>query len=206
MEFRARNGRFAGARLNCEFVPCLPANVVGDYLADPRQSPHFLVWNDRAASIDPLTNQLEWCPVQAVRIGPPVYPQLNAEGEVWIGIKQWDGQQRELQIAYSGLPRHGGRTVLIVCFRCAIPRRAVYGSLGRLSRSADWVCRKCAGLTYASEGGAQIFRSQHKISHALSGSRVFPKPQMWWPIVFTSLHRALEFNLIHGSSCELTHC
>lgn len=38
-----RSGCFWGYRVNCEYVPCLPARVVADCLVDPRQIPYLLI-------------------------------------------------------------------------------------------------------------------------------------------------------------------
>ena len=43
---RGWGGRYVGARVNCERIPCLPAAVVAWVLNDPRQVPKLLVWKD----------------------------------------------------------------------------------------------------------------------------------------------------------------
>jgi hypothetical protein len=53
----------------------------------------------------------------------------------------------------------GGRMLLLRCWRCQRPCRALYGfkvgNDGRFYKAvmADWECRRCAELRYSSEGG-----------------------------------------------------
>ena len=43
---KRRDGRFFGRRVNCEYVPLLPAWAVGLFMDDPRKTPYLLVWRD----------------------------------------------------------------------------------------------------------------------------------------------------------------
>ena len=94
------------------------------------------------------------------------------------------------------LPRHGGATVLLLCNRCERPRRALYGSEAIKHASymlrADWLCRRCANLSYASEGGALVYRSRWGVTRLLSGLRLDSRPPCWEPLVFTSPLNAVE--------------
>src|SRR5438445_7082622 len=38
------SGRFYGRRVNCEYVPALPARIVQIFLEDRRKIPYLLVW------------------------------------------------------------------------------------------------------------------------------------------------------------------
>lgn len=201
-------GRFRGIRRNCEFVPCLPARIVARYLADPRNVPYLLVWNARKLPIELTNETLGWRPVQAARLGPPIgnYPHLGVPDEKWLELRQVDGQRTELRVVHSHMPRGGGKTPLLLCSRCHTPRRAIYGRSAHEANTADWICRTCAGLRYASEGGALVFRSRWAATKPLSGSRLLPRPEVWTPIVFTSPLRALELGLIRSVAGISGHC
>lgn len=66
--------------------------------------------------------------------------------------------------ANGRLPRGNGRDLFLMCRRCARLRRKLYawearGPYASSARTTDWQCRTCAGLRYASEGGALVLRS-----------------------------------------------
>src|SRR5215831_14929942 len=111
-------------------------------------------------------------------------------------LKRPDGDYSVVRIVWRMLPRNGGRTLFLLCAYCQIPRRALYGwqvdHWGRYTTSArncSWQCRACAGLRYASEGGALVLRGGG-VSRLL-GQPVpdlpSPRPESWFPSVFTSI-------------------
>jgi len=53
------SGRFSGYRVNCDCVPSLPARVVADCLADPRQVPYLLIWARESVPCALLANTRE---------------------------------------------------------------------------------------------------------------------------------------------------
>lgn len=187
---KRRGGRFFGRRVNCEQVPLLPAWAVAWVLDDPRKIPYLLVWkNPRSGIVE-----------EAVRISRhDERPYLD--GIVWndaVEIKRTDGTSTIICAVPRPLPRNGGNTRLLFCPYCQIPRRALYawevdhwGRYTTSARTAAWKCRACASLRYTSEGGALVLRSRwsffRMIEQRYGGFRS-PRPEPWYPYVFTSIN------------------
>jgi hypothetical protein len=56
-----------------------------------------------------------------------------------------------------------------------------------------WVCRRCAGLRYESEGGALVHRGRgafFKMIEAVYGPCRSERTEPWYPYVFTSPEQA----------------
>jgi len=178
-------GRFFGRRVNCEEVPLLPARTVQLILGDPRKIPYLLVWRspqDRtvkeAVRIDQERSQL---------------PPFDLTG--WVEIKRPDGTRSVFRAIERELPRNGGKLQLLACPSCGHPRRALYGwrpggpYTTSVERSPRWECRVCAGLRYASEGGALIRRSRSALVRLIDqrfGFSRSPRPDPWYPAVLSS--------------------
>jgi hypothetical protein len=66
------SGRFGGYRVNCESVPCLPAHIVADCLADPRGIPYLLIWTRRPLPVERGSSAAVLLaePQEAVRLSP----------------------------------------------------------------------------------------------------------------------------------------
>jgi hypothetical protein len=176
---RGWNQRFLGFRINCEHVPILPAWVVHRIWADPRQIPYLLVWKSpRDGSVQ-----------EAVRVARTVHK--NPPEAESIDIKRTDGNAVRVYLAWRKQP-HGGRSLLLRCWLCQKPQRALYGfkvgSDGRYYKvvRAAWDCRRCARLRYSSEGGylgpSSLFRAFGNL----------PRPDVWLPYVFTDIDQALD--------------
>jgi hypothetical protein len=184
-------GRFFGRRVNCEYVPLLPAHVVGRMLDDPRKIPYLLVWRSRSDG----TVQ------EAVRVAPYTAPD-GLGGLDWAGaveIKRPDGTRNYIRTVARPLPRNGGRVRLLVCPYCQAPRWALYGwepggQYTNSSRRSQWQCRSCAGLRYASEGGALVGRSRNPLIRMLDalGPSRWPRPEPWLPEILTSRQQMAE--------------
>ncbi len=183
---RGCGGRFAGARMNCEGVPCLPAGAVAWALGDERRVPYLLLWQRGARGKF----------ADALRIAaysePPDRCGLSWDG--WVGLKRPDGGRTLLRTVQRPLPRNGGKELLLVCPWCRGPKRALYGREldRRCAHSAflsDWQCRKCAGLRFASEGGALWIRSRGFLGQLFryeAGGERRERPGPWYPYVFTN--------------------
>ena len=199
------SGRFEGYRVNCEFIPCLPARVVAECLADPRRIPYLLIWTRRSIPADGASHRplLPCEPKEAVRLA-----RTSFRGEsLWVDVEGWDGTRISLRVTEPLLPRHGGKDLLLVCNCCQRPRRALYGreaiKHARFMKRAPWLCRRCASLSYASEGGALIYRTRWAPARTLSGVRLWARPKPWEPLVFTSPIQALEWGLVRNIHREL---
>jgi len=75
------------------------------------------------------------------------------------------------------------------CPVCNNLRRALYGWASacgptRTAYRSEWRCRECAGLRYASEGGALLIRSRGLLGRLLGVGHA-PRPKPWLPIVFS---------------------
>src|SRR5262250_613183 len=144
---RRYDGRFHGFRINCERVPELPALAVRWVWDDPRRIPYLLLWKNRHDNL--IT--------EAVRIVCSV-PRTRVPEADSVEIKRTDGTAVTVYLAWRRQP-HGGRALLLRCWRCQRPARSLYGfkvgNDGRFYKAvrADWDCRRCAELRYASEGG-----------------------------------------------------
>ena len=192
---RRKNGRFDGYRVNCEYVPCLPARIVSECLSDPRRVPYLLLWQGRRFG----------ALVEVVRLASSC-PTSDRLGSAWAEVKRADESKVSIhltQMAYKSM---------LICNSCQKPRCALYGweinkGLHNVSPAA-WPCRVCAGLSYASEGGALIIRrllpQLRPFSHLLRR----PNPGRWEPLVFASPWAALDAGLCSRSSqmpSESTH-
>jgi hypothetical protein len=181
-----RGGRFFGRRVNCGSVPILPAGAVRQVLDDPRRIPYLFVWKSER---DGLLKE-------AVRISTKIDPPVpfSLDGTQWVEIKRTTGDRNFIRTELRALPRNGGSVRLLVCFSCGQPRRALYGWQpgGRYTNSVQtgsWKCRTCAGLRYASEGGALVLRSRGRWFRAIEmqyGLARSPRPESWYPYVFSS--------------------
>ena len=195
-----RHGRFSGYRINCERVPCLPARVVAAYLADPRRIPYLLIWRYRGKPIERAFNTPNLGePREAVRLAPYSFREGEAPEPDWVEIKRWNGDRIGIRVLERPLPRNGGKSLLLICHSCSKPRRALYGrgvdkQLRRIWTSL-WYCRSCNGLSYASEGGALVFRTRWKPFRSLSGLPLIPRPEVWEPEVFPDPTKAQELGL-----------
>ena len=187
-------GRFLGRRVNCEQVPLLPAGAVGRFLGDPRNIPHLLVWRS------PQDGTVQ----EAVRLSRDVGRVTPFEWTGWIEIKRFDGVCTYVRTIERPLPRNAAKVRLLVCSGCQKPRRALYGwrpggsYTTSAERSPHWECRTCAGLRYASEGGALVFRSRWALARLIErqfGGRS-ARPEPWLPYVFTSPADAAAEGLI----------
>src|ERR1700676_2031742 len=98
----------------------------------------------------------------------------------------------------------GANALLLRCWSCQRPCRALYGyrvgSDGRYYRAelADWQCRKCAALSYSSEGSALIIWEERSLDSLSAQPLRFPslRPDLWLPDVFSSPEDAERAGLI----------
>src|SRR5690242_15915754 len=111
-----RNGRFFGRRVNCEFVPLLPAWAVSQVIHDPRKIAYMLTCRETR---DTETKEA----VRIIRHGPP--PSLPEADS--IELKRTDATIAHLRALQRALPRNGGQDVLLACPSCCSFRRALYG-------------------------------------------------------------------------------
>jgi hypothetical protein len=185
---KARNrsdGRFHGRRVNCEYVPLLPASAARQVIEDPRKIPYLLLWKDGS------DGQVK----EAVRLIACREPH-GSDWTGWIEVKRTDGTRTMIRTVEHQLLKAGGKTRLFVCPVCNEPRRALYGwepggQWTRSVRRSSWQCRTCAGLRYASEGGALLI-CDRGIIRRLFGVGRSDRPQPWYPYVFTSPQEAAE--------------
>lgn len=180
---RRRYGRYSGARVNCEQVPCLPAGAVAWVLNDPRQVPYLMVWkDDRSEDV-----------VEVVRVAAH-RERETLDWNGWVSVKRPDENASLVRTIERPMQRNGGRDRLLVCPRCQKPCRALYGwrlnpaKLYSAFRS-DWQCRSCARLRYASEGGALLHRPRTTIGKCfaqIDGFVRHPRPNPLYPYVFAN--------------------
>ena len=185
---RRWNGRYLGFRINCEQVPMLPAWIVQRVWEDPRRIPYLLVWRGRR------DGEVK----QAVRVARFV-PQTRLPEDDSVNVTRTNGDTVPVYLVWRTQP-HGGRSLLLRCWQCRRPSRALYGfkvgNDGRFYKAvmADWECRRCAELRYSSEGGALLMRGG-MLSRILGRpirSVSSPRPEPWLPFVFSSLDQALD--------------
>jgi hypothetical protein len=144
------SGRFYGRRMNCEYVPALPAQVLQIFLNDPRRIPYLLVWKH------PQNGRVQ----EFVRIARDMSRVNPSDWTGWIEIDRPDQPCTYVRTVERSLPRNGGKVRLVVCPRCQAARRSLYGWRpgGTYTTSTEmaplWQCRNCLGLRYSSEGGA----------------------------------------------------
>jgi hypothetical protein len=185
-QIRRSGGRFYGFRINCEQVPVLPAWAVHSVWDDPRQISYLLVWNShRDGEVK-----------DAVRVARFIAKSSSPEADS-VEVKRTDGSQVRIYLAWRWQP-HGGISLLLRCWRCQKPRRALYGAKvgddGRfyVARRADWECRTCCTLRYSSEGGALLIRGG--LVSRLLGQPFpdvsSPRPELWLPNIFSSPREA----------------
>lgn len=180
---RRYDGRFCGFRINCETVPVLPALAVRMVLDDPRRVPYLFLWQGR------MDGEIK----EAVRVARSILWTQPGQAEA-VEIKRTDGSIVPTYLQWRWQP-HGGRSLLLRCWRCQRPSRALYGAGvgddGRyyMVRRADWECRRCAGLRYSSEGGALVIRSRGVIGRWFGPARC-DRPDLWYPLVFSSPSQA----------------
>jgi hypothetical protein len=181
---RGWNGRYLGFRMNCEYVPTLPASLVQRVWHDPRRIAYLLIWQGRC----------DGKVKEAVRLARFV-PQHGFDKTDSVRIKRTDGSTVPVYLAWRRQP-HGGRSLLLRCWRCERVCRALYGfkvgNDGRYYKAvrADWECRECAQLRYSSEGRALVL-SGGPISRLLKHpcpDLSSPRPDSWLPHVFTSIN------------------
>jgi len=93
---RRKNGRFDRYRVNCEYVPCLPARIVSQCLSDPRGVSYLLLWKGR-----------RWGAVQeVVRLASRYPTRSDWFSSGWAEVKRGDGSQVNIhltQIAYKSM-------------------------------------------------------------------------------------------------------
>lgn len=166
----------------------LPAWVVRTVLDDPRDIPYLLVWK----SYD--DGKIK----DAVRINRAV-PATQLPEDDSVDVKRSDGTLERIFLRWRNLPRNGGRTLSLRCWRCQKTSRALYGwrvgSDGRfyVAQRADWMCRVCAELSYSSEGGALLHRGWlNRLFQSLGDSDRDPRPVPLYPMMFSSLDQAVE--------------
>jgi hypothetical protein len=191
---KRHGGRFFGRRVNCEGIPLLPAWAVAWMLDDPRKIPYLLIWK----------SEYDGAIKEAVRIAREIShgPPFDLTG--WIQIKRHDGTSSFVRPVLCPLPRNGGSVRLLTCPCCLTPRRALYGWRpgGQYTSSAvtcSWQCRSCAGLRYASEGGALSIRGRGAFARMLTaayGPGRSPRPEPWYPYVFKSPEEAAEAGVL----------
>jgi hypothetical protein len=185
-----RGGRFFGRRVNCEQVPFLPAWILGRVLADPRAIPYLLVWRSRSdGSVQ-----------EAVRVAPYSEPPgpFPIEWTGWVEVKRTDMTRTLVRTISRALPRNSGNVRLALCPNCGSPCRALYawevdcwGHYKTSARTSAWKCRACAGLRYASEGGALVFRPRGLLAR-LGPWPAHERPESWLPEIYHSTEQMAE--------------
>ena len=177
--------RFIGPRVNCEYVPCLPARALAWVLDDPRQVPYLMIWRDEGSDES----------IETVRVA--AYKQSGAWETDWAGcveIKRTNGNRSWIRTIERTMPRNGGKARLVMCPRCQRPRRALYSwRLNPFKPNAvfvsAWQCRSCAQLRYASEGGALGFHPRSALGRSIEtieGPYTHPRPEPCYPCVFSN--------------------
>ena len=178
---RGRHQHFIGswARLNCEYMPVIPAWLVRSNLNDPRRIPYLLIWKDERHD-----GEIK----EVVRLARYVEPSNSRVAESFVEIKRIDGSTTVLCVVWRPLPRNGGRALFLFCPNCQTPRRHVYGwewdsfsGWSNRVRQVSWRCRSCAQLRYSSEGG---YLCPGKRFRAFGN---LPRPESWFPYVFASI-------------------
>ena len=173
---RGWHQRFSGGRrVNCESAPRLPAWCVRRVLDDPLQSPHLLTWREGE----------EVARVVRIDVNPDCpWPELRG---LEVILTEIEGGRAEggdfLRGVWQPLPRGGARDFLLICRICGRPRRHLYGwsVFGSSVSSSTWLCRRCAGLRYASEGGALWYRTRFRLFGFSLQDEQWPRPEPWNP-------------------------
>src|ERR1039457_4443834 len=91
-QIRRIAGRFFGRRVNCEYVPMLPAWLVRAVLGDPRKIPYLLVWR----------SERDGEPKEAVRLSRCSEPG-PWDWTGWVEIKRTDGTHTLVRTVERGL-------------------------------------------------------------------------------------------------------
>jgi hypothetical protein len=184
---RRKNGQFDGYRVNREVVPCLPASIVCECLSDPRRVPYLLMWKHRGSGV------LK----EVVRLASP-YPTHDWLEMGWAEVKRGDGSKVSIRLIQRA------HKSMLICNSCQKPRLALYGwetNAGPRNVSlAPWLCRACAGLSYASEGQALLIRRLFPDLKPFSQLMQKPNPGPWDPLVFVSPWAAVDIGLVSRSS------
>ena len=165
---RGDRGRFDGERLNLESVPRLSALAVRLALDDPARRPYLFAWKNDVGKIVEAVVARRHDRFREWPRGP--------SAELWrrpahARSRGWT----ELGTLYRRLPRGAGLELLLLCWRCMEPRRFLYGwekaGNHRFRFAAGWICRACAGLSFASEGQFDPWGCG------------YPRPEPWGPYV-----------------------
>ena len=185
------DGRFFGRRVNCEYVPLLPARAVAQVFDNPKETPYLLVWKDSAGTVKERVHITPHdSDVQIATNGLRFWAERDMEtGEV--EITRDDGTTDIIRTLLRPLPRNGGSVRLLICPDCLTPRRGLYGwepdEDGRFNTSvvrSNWRCRACHKLRYASEGGALVVRgAMARMAEATYGRSRPARPEPWYPDV-----------------------
>jgi hypothetical protein len=193
---RRYDGRFFGRRVNCERVPALPAWAVRQVLNDPRKIPYLLLCTSaRAGEIK-----------EAVRVGTlgptPYLTQADS-----IEVKRANGSVVNLRVFRRSLPKRTGTYCLLARPSCCALKCCLYGwaAAGECTDSArvsTWKCRACAGLRYASEGGARVIRMRGAAFARFTGLMSSPRPDMWYPFLFDSPAYAVATGFLGNSTTK----
>lgn len=127
-------------------------------------------------------------------------PQTRLQEADSILVQRAGGSTVPVYLAWRCQP-HGGRSLLLRCWQCQKPSRALYGvrvgNDGRyyVARPADWECRRCAGLRFSSEGGALLIRGGRLMTRYFGHpwpTVASPRPERWLPFMFSSLNQARD--------------
>jgi len=184
---RRDDGRFAGYRVNYEVVPCLPAHIVAKCLSDPRRVPYLLIWRHRYKGVIR----------EVARLASP-YPEHDWFGTGWVEVKRGDGSKQSVRVSQRAYKS------MLICNSCQKPHLALYAwetnEGARNVSPAEWPCRVCAGLSYASEGRALLIRRLLPQLKPFWRLLRKPRPEPWEPLVFASPLAALDAGLCSRSS------
>jgi hypothetical protein len=177
-----KEGRFFGLRVDCERVPLLPASVVRLVLDETHWGQCHLIWKN------PWDGTIEE-EVRVMRVAPPAcFPNVEA-----IEVSRPGKSITDVHVFRRPMPRNGGNDVFLECPGCRRLRRGLYGwtaggATTRSAYSSQWQCRECAGLRYASEGGALLVRSRGVLGKMLGVARA-ERPKPWLPYVLSPVRQ-----------------
>lgn len=181
---RDAGGRFYGARLNLEFIPRLPALAMRTALDDPLRRSYLFAW------------KLDGRPINGVgEIAKAVVVRRHNLFREWPrgpSAELWSGPENQQSVGWSEigtlfrrLPHGAGAELLLLCAYCEKPKRYLYcwakDGHCRYRSAGGWICRRCAGLSFASEGQQDPLGS------------CYPRPEPWSPYVFFSVEDGCRF-------------